>query len=422
MKRPLFTLVCVTALLCSNAIPSQAASPWYIDDNGSGNPYTWASGTVIWYSEQAGLGPLSETDVMKVVQDAFDVWAKAGLTLPGLIKVPTAQVVAKQGGVVTTEVNTLASVQKLLNQQKTVIVMDDAGSFTEALGGDPDKVAAMTFLGGTNLDKTTLTIKAAFTVLNGRFLKGANKNDPNDNKLLMFRATVIHELGHLFNLDHSGLNADLFGDVLKDPQLSQALPTMYPIIATPDQVSLHWDDIVAISNLYPRAEYKTKFCEFAGSLIGSDNLGFQGAQVVARSTLDPLIVAVSAITGNSYPQDTADGSYILRGIIPGVAYEVFYEELNPAFTGASAIQPYGDDAGEKPRAGFGADLITAGNGKATKVQCQQGGESLLMDTVQLSVAAGGVPPKNSMVDPLPPPDTSASGSGAAAKGCSLITP
>ncbi|MBI4236951.1 MAG: hypothetical protein HY696_00860 [Deltaproteobacteria bacterium] len=418
--KPRLPILLVIALLCCWTLPSFAASPWYIDDHKSGNPYTWAGGTVIWYSEKAGLGPLSETDVMKVVQDSFDVWAKAGLTLPGLVKVPTAQVFAKQGGVVTTEVNNLASVQKLLNQQKTVIVMDDAGTFTEALGGDPDKVAAMTFLGGSNLDAATLTIKAAFTVLNGRFLKGANKSDPNDSKIQMFRATVIHELGHLFNLDHSGVNADLFGDVLKDPQLSQALPTMYPIIATPDQSTLHWDDVVAISNLYPRAEYKTKFCELAGTLIGSDNLGFQGAQVVARSTLDPLIVSVSAITGNSYPQDTADGSYILRGIIPGVAYEVFYEELNPAFTGASAIQPYGDDDGEKPRAGFGADLITAGNGKATKVQCQQGGETLLMDTVQLSVPAGGVPPKNSLVDAPPPPETSESGSGAAAKGCSLI--
>ncbi|MBI2345790.1 MAG: hypothetical protein HYV03_02675, partial [Deltaproteobacteria bacterium] len=125
------------------------------------------------------------------------------------------------------------------------------------------------------------------------------------------------------------------------------------------------------------------------------------------------------LTGASYPEATADGSYYLRGITPGRKYAVEYGEVNPAFVNESSVGPYGDEQrinGEMPRSGFGKGAITAGSGKFTEVACEEGGKTIVMDTVTLPVEAGGTPPKASQITPPPEPPAKAEKAG----GCSLL--
>ena len=140
--------------------------------------------------------------------------------------------------------------------------------------------------------------------------------------------------------------------------------------------------------------------------------------------------AVSTVTGANFPQNTADGGYLLRGIIPGRKYAVEYGELSPQWVGGSAIGMYGDDhdpdqgVTELPRSGFGYGPITGGSGKLKEVSCEKGGQTIVMDTVQLGIEAPGIAPKSSQIV-TPPPPAGGGGDGEAEEsggGCTLVIP
>ncbi|MBI2343122.1 MAG: hypothetical protein HYV02_02110 [Deltaproteobacteria bacterium] len=411
-----------------------AGGPWFVDEKGSGVPYTWAGGTIIWYADAGGLGAFSGAEIIDQVKKAFDVWMNAGLHLPGMVKVNTVQVSAVLGGILKEKL-TPENLMKHLN--KTLIIYDEDGSILTGEGVNPQDVAAVTFL-GAKMDPTTLHHLAGVTVLNGLFLQDVDPANPGGSKYARFLATLVHEFGHLFNLDHSALNWENINEIVSDiGAFGKALPTMYPVIVEGGgQETLHVDDVVAISTLYPRADFTSKFCAFAGVLVGSDSLGFQGAHVVARPVKDPMTFAISAVSGNALPQGAADGSYIVRGILPGEKYTLSYGKINPAFVMESSLQPYGDEEGETPRSGFENAPITAGNGKATTVLCNAPGETVMMDTIQLEIPSGGTfQAKNPLVSastPMAPPATATGGSPggdpetkAGAKktfGCTFVLP
>lgn len=419
------------ALLCGGVgrpTVLHAASPWYVDPKGTGTPYTWGSGSLPWFIEQQDLGPIKYDQVLDIIKTAFATWQQAALPLSSKTKVATVKMTPVMGGIIKEPVT-----EKNYDQlSKTVIVMDPDGKITmqEMCRQDPvgckndptifktdaADVAALTLI--LDLDDASLTVKRGVTVLNGLFLAGADAANDKDPKMQQFRSTVTHEIGHLFNLDHSALNQEVYSGEVEGFPIAGAIPTMYPLIleGSNAQQDLHEDDIVAISDLYPAPDYTQKFCLIAGKLIGSDQKGLQGALVVARSTLDPTTVAVSTLSGGLFPAETADGSYFLRGIKPGLKYSVGYGELADAKYTGSGLGPY-----FPPRGGFGQGPILAGGGKLKEVSCAKGGETIVMDTVQLSVAFGGDPATNSKIK-LPAgltPDTSAESGGG---GCSLRIP
>ncbi|GEM_PF-4333054 len=463
------------AVLCGATRSALAASPWFVDHANSGKPYTWPAGQLVWYNDNTSLGTFSASQVFTLIQQAFDVWSGAKLARTATDLIPVSNLRPTYGGAVDlsalktavradccqqfvqpgTDLSTLtpsmktlletncknfppfdAAAQQQITQalQRTLIIMDDDGFLVACSGGDPDSVAAMTLPVGV-LDEKNIHLLIGQTIVNGRFLKNATlqKSDP---ALRQFMAVLIHELGHLFNLDHSALNSEACtidpktGEPRCEPNVRRVLPTMFPFVS-PDQDTLKEDDVVAISNLYPRPEFQSQFCEIAGKIIGSDGLGFQGAEVTARANVDALdkySVAISAVSGNYFAQDTADGSYVLRGIKPGVTYFVSVGSIPAYFVGASSIQPYGDDDGEKPRLVDDA-LITAGGGKFQTVSCDAGGKTILMDTVQIKAAGGGTPPPITVVPGVQPvvpavnPDPSANNADPNAsghKGCTLV--
>lgn len=421
---------------------AHAGSPWWVDINGSGVPVTWSGGQIVYVTDTGGLKPFTQADIVKKVEEAFMIWAAAGLSLSGSVAqtIPTVSLLPTLGGESGKKI-TLENLETFA-KKGPIIVFDADGSLIEdILKIDPGLgIRAVTLIDGeADIDKKNLRLLRGTTILNGVYLKDAKSTDvTKDDFAGQFVAALVHEIGHLLNLDHSGLNAAQFTEIRTDLNArANELPTMFPWVEHTDQMRLHHDDIVAISNLYPRPELTTQFCTIAGTLLGNDGLGFQGAQVIARAVQDQMTVAVSAITGNSFPQGAADGSYILRGILPGKSYGVTYEELPKDFTGPSSIQPYGDDFdsnGELPRAGFGAGLITAGGGKTKTVQCLKAGETLLMDTVQFAIPSGAtwkpavqlVPSQNQPimgVDGKKKSDgdgTSGGDDEASGGGCSLI--
>lgn len=413
----------ILLLLLSLGTRAWAASPWYVAEDATGQPYRWVNGTIVWFIEDGGLGKLSAADTRKLVQEAFAVWEKASLRTADFVAKATAHVKAEFGGVVSdvTEENYLS-----LAKKRTIVILDNEGEFL----ADPG-LGAVTQIEVRAAEG--FQIRTAYLIINGQndFAQHVTKADDSDSNYLSLKAILVHELGHAFNLDHSVLNTELYNKDGTNADEKGAMPTMFPIIFSKNQAQLHVDDAVALSNLYPTEVYQGEFCEIAGIVIGSDGLGFQGAHVVARSVLDPALIAISAVSGNYFPQDTADGSYVLRGIRPGQPYFVHFEEIDPNWKAWSAVQPYGDDfdeTGELPRSGFGHGIITAGDGLLQQVMCEKGGQTILMDTVQFEIAAGGKPPKAQLVtseQPVVEPDQSNSGddgnnASQPKSGCTLI--
>lgn len=434
----------VAALLLMMSATAHAGSPWWVDINGSGVPITWPGGQIVYVTDTGGLKPFTQADIVKEVEAAFTIWAAAGLSLSGSVdqKIPTVSLLPTLGGEAGKKI-TLENLGTFAKKGPIIVFDTDGSLIKNILKIDPGTgIRAVTLIDGEgDIDKKNLRLLRGKTILNGVYLKGAKSTDDTKEPAVgEFMAALVHEIGHLLNLDHSGLNAAQATEIMTDlAARANELPTMYPYVEHTDQKRLHHDDIVAISNLYPRPELTTQFCTIAGTLLGNDGLGFQGAQVIARAVQDQMTVAVSAITGNSFPQGAADGSYILRGILPGKSYGVTFEELPKDFTGPSSIQPYGDDFdsnGELPRTGFGAGLITAGGGKTKTVQCLKAGETLLMDTVQFTIPSGAtwkpavqlVPSQNQPVmgvdgkkkDDGDGTSTSESDSESSGGGCSLV--
>ncbi|MBI4366747.1 MAG: hypothetical protein HY543_08020 [Deltaproteobacteria bacterium] len=419
MKRHVLRILGVVLLgIASGA--AQAAGPWYVDMAGSGKSYTWPGGQLAWSIEQEDLGPIPFETVHKIVQNAFATWKNAGLFLPGLFFVPTTTIKPVELGA-TAEPVDAGNVSSYF-QTKVTIIMDPDGKILESEGLDPSSILAATFINYNTFDASGLTIRHGITILSGVALEGTDPAAGDDDPSIQFlRSFVTHEIGHLLNLDHTALGQDIYGELGADANLAKAIPTMYPILLRSGaQATLKMDDVVGISSLAPAADFTQRFCAAGGKLLGSNGKGYQGALVIARSKQDPYTETVSAVTGARFPRNTADGSYLLRGLKPGVKYTVEYTEISPNFTGGSALQPYGGLDGELPRTGFGQGKMTAGGGKLKEVSCDKGGQMILMDDVHLKVEATGEAAKGSVLPATDPSKSPAVNEGSGSGGCSLL--
>ena len=187
------------------------------------------------------------------------------------------------------------------------------------------------------------------------------------------------------------------------------------------QYSLHRDDKIALSWLYPSAEFSGRFCTAHGALKDAKGQGMPGVDVVARNVKDPYIDARAMVSGVLYPMGTqedrsTDGQYYLYGLLPGEEYQVIYESLSPgpdnSFVGASGFEPL-----DHPPQVDGADIPLASGAETFK--CETGGETLEMADVSLPFEVKW----NSTTEPTIAPVTPGTGvpPPAAAKktGCSL---
>jgi len=117
------------------------------------------------------------------------------------------------------------------------------------------------------------------------------------------QGVLTHEVGHLLGLDHSGLISSVMVPFGAHSQL--------------DQRTLAYDDIVGISETYPRGGVPADLGQIRGGIRSGVTPVF-GAHVVAvNSEGTPLVSALSQ----------SDGTYVL-GYLPPGAYRVYVEPLD----------------------------------------------------------------------------------------------
>ncbi len=321
---------------------AQAAGPLIV--NGGGEPVIWPGGTASYNPDRGTLGALSNASAMGRLSAAADVWND----------VATADVSLSAGPQLSMDVTTANYVAVLssCDDGLSPVVFDTDGKITDDLFGDGASEHIIGFAAPACGTYVPPELTEGYSVLNGKFLDGVDSPANPELTPEQFDAVLIHELGHYLNLDHSQVGLSVAFD--GDPSNDAAIATMFPILVDGEAMtSLHLDDVTSISSLYPAVSFDADTATIAGTVFIADGVTpFQGANVVARAVGDPLVTAVSQVSGAYYfpsnaggPADASSrGRYELKGLPPG-SYTVEIEPVYAGFTGGSSVGPLDTPAG-----------------------------------------------------------------------------
>lgn len=424
----LFLICLVLGNLTSLTV--HAAGPILVDTDETGQPVLWPGG-VIHFNVESGaggtLGSLSNDAAVTLVRELFGEWQNVSLDGGG----PTVNISMEEGaGLGAVDLSNLdqhftyCPPDETCNSEdspfilgsartgESPILFDDDGSMTDAVQGQGASESILGFAGPRVVEDVdgVLAITEGQAILNGRFVNGTDTSSDPEVTIDQFKGAIIHELGHFMGLDHTQVN---LASVIKyfngDTSEKDGIPTMFPLFVDGDaQLSLHFDDKVAISMLYPSARFQDEFCTIAGNTFESNGTTeMQGVNVVARNADDPLLEATSFVSGSYFTGsasgcNTAAGDFVLSGLIPGHSYELNIEKISQAFTGGSSVEPC-----DPPQSGFAAAALPG------IFSCSSGGQEV---TAGSETTTSIVTTKASSTT-TPTPQSQASSSGG---GCSLI--
>ena len=324
----------LVGVLLLAAGPARAAGPLLV--NGAGVPLVWSVIPVPFNPDRGTLGALANAAAVQAVADDFAVWAA----------VPTASISYTNAGALPVDVTAANYLSYLgvCGDGLSPIIFDTDGSITDDAFGPG---ASNDILGFASPDCGSFVppqITEGVAVLNGKWIDGIDSPSNPEIPLADFEGVFVHEFGHYVNLDHSQINQiEGFDD---DPSNDDAVATMFPFLATGTS-TLHLDDRVSLSTLYPAPSFASAFGTISGAIFRSDGVTpFPGAYVIARQVGDPRITAVGYASGARYfpgnpggpPPPGLPGLYEIPGLPPG-SYTVEVEGVNPVFTGGSSVGP-----------------------------------------------------------------------------------
>ena len=207
-----------------------------------------------------------------------------------------------------------------------------------------------------------------FAVINGRDLPRLDQ--------LQMTLIVAHEIGHFMGLDHTlvDIEEDLFATACTTKAPIQ-YPLMYPVICRNDQ-SLHQDDIISVSTLYPSADISQQFGQITGKFLQVNNSAILGANIWVQNTITMEVYSVVS-------DYLTSGTGFFSLYLPPGDYTLHANSIDPTFNGGSGVGPYSQDSSDisfqaplAPAAisvNYGGDMVgstkilTVTTGEATNV-------------------------------------------------------
>lgn len=223
-----------------------------------------------------------------VLQDSFNAWTSA----------PNASVAANRGP------DTTATAHSSTDGINLICFVCSSSDFGK--GGDTLAITydAVNQSNGQIVDSDIIFNPAITFLTNGAPC-------PSGKSCAELQTIATHEIGHLFGLDHSGVVSSV----------------MYPFAAD-TKVTLGYDDVAGISNLYPAGSPAVQTGSISGTVRNATTgSGICGAHVFADSATSAIgypapirKTPISALT-------RSDGTYTITGL-PSDSYTVTAEPLN----------------------------------------------------------------------------------------------
>ncbi len=214
--------------------------------------------------------------------------------------------------------------EQLFSQGINPVIFDNKGELVDLLFGAGSRGNILGFAGPQIIEKSE--IKSGWAVLNGWYV-----NNENQDKLNSITQTMSHEFGHFIGLGH----AQFYGHLSRNnyaPDDSH-YPLMYwlkSFAAEELPPTLHYDDEVALSRLYPLDDniLGRDLGTITGRAIFASGKPVLGGMVSARLVSDRFNTVVGTQTDTF---ETMTGEFTLPGLPPG-DYEVWIEPVDPDST------------------------------------------------------------------------------------------
>lgn len=309
-----------SALCFNNA--SFAGGPTTIAGPTGNTAVTYQNPAITVHVEKGDLGAFLNADAVTLMQEAFSIWSN--------VNTATISINIDQ---------TVLDFDVDQNNAETYLPTVDESELNEADGINPiifddDGQIIDMYLGAGQSDFIIGFAQSISTTTGSFFLEGFavinGKNTSTDNALKLL---LSHEIGHFFGLDHSQVDIDNkepapFCDNIN----REVYPLMYPIRCRLT-VSLHSDDISAVSALYPTVDINDNFGILEGRFVDNNNTAILGANIWAENT----------ITGETY---SIVSDYLLQNtgyyklLLPAGDYILHANSINTEFFDISAVGPY----------------------------------------------------------------------------------
>lgn len=395
MRKPTLLSLLAAVLVLGVCASAAAGGPYYVDEvNKTGVAKRWQGNAMTWYVDKGALSDtITNQEGIDLITAQLAKWSAASLENADRTSVQTISFSSAYGGKTGSDI-TVENYETTINQltSGTLIIFDKTGDITAREAGESNRNSVIGLSTPLEFDSSGLYITAGVIIMNGY---------PLDNGVLdeeTYTAALLHELGHVINLDHTQVNNTIGKACATSASCSSGnvVPTMYPILVSHQQSTLKIDDIITASLIYPNVsdaskKFHTDFAMITGAMYDKNGAKLKGVNVIAmrcdgvdsagdctpESTAQ--IDARSMVSGVMYPNYDGESTYFLAGLVPNRQYKVICEPIDSAFTGMSGLEPIDD-----PPTGF-SDCVVQTTGGATTVTPTAGGQVIEMAATTVDV-------------------------------------
>ncbi|MBF0105116.1 MAG: hypothetical protein HQM16_07285 [Deltaproteobacteria bacterium] len=336
-----------------------AGGPLYKDNIGL--PSSWDNSTAIDYHPESGTcGAFSNAEMLAFFETALEVWTDIDE-----VELAFNQEDGQIGQVGVDNYDDYvyldaASPAALLTDNINPVLFDDDAEITAEIAGEANQYLVLGFAAPAAFTSDYTEITDGQAVINCRcltdhpsgpcYLDGGQGTVEVSESELEF--TVVHEMGHFINLDHSITNDNYYGTATE----GSVVPIMYPVsFEAEGGLSARTDDIASLALIYPSlTDIDESWCLVTGTLLDEDGNEVQCVAVTATaSSVVDSSLSVGSVSGsfaisedeNSDGDAVDDGEcseycgYFEMYLRAGYSYTLETYEIYSGFTGGSSVGP-----------------------------------------------------------------------------------
>ena len=306
---------------------SFAGGPLVLEGPTGNTPVTYQNPNITVNVENGALGLFSNEAADVLVRQALELWNTVNTSTVNLILDQTQLAIDINISNYDTYLPSVDDSVFNADDNLNPIVYDSNGEIIDEFFGPGQSDYTIGFAASI-LTLRSSYFEEGYAVINGKDL-GLTETT--------FKLLIAHEIAHFFGLDHTQVNisnqeTDFGSPAFCSTDSRDNYPVMYPFICR-NLLSLHSDDVSAISALYPAADINDKFGILLGHFVDESGVPILGANIWAENTS----------TGETY---SIVSDYLKQGTgyyklyLPAGTYTLHANSINPEFNGGSGIGPY----------------------------------------------------------------------------------